>query len=111
MEKNSQQMRFSDNELELLKKTFKDNEHLLKLLRKIFLPEYDFSAPLGQVMDLWLTVDVRNLDPQQAYVRLLARNELITHVETMLLQINSLANMKLDTPEEVEAKKKKDSMK
>jgi len=106
-----QQMRFTDAELATIKSTFKDNDALLKVLRKVFLPEYDPYAPFGQGIDLWMTIDVRNLDPQTAYTRLLARNELITHVEQQLAQIKFLADMKTETAQEKEAREKKDSTK
>lgn len=104
-------MIFSQAELDMIKSTFKDNVPLLKLLRKVFLPTYDPNSPLLQGMDLWMTVDVRNLPPEQAYVRLLARNELINHIEHMLFNLNTLANMEVKTPEEMAAKQKKDSTK
>lgn len=90
---NGSQMRFTQAELELVKATFKGNEAVLQLLRKIFLPELDPAAPIGQMIDLWMTIDVRQLMPEQAYVRLLARNELISHVDNQLLQLSVLANM------------------
>lgn len=105
------QMRFTEDELKLLKATFEGNDPLLKLLRKIFLPEYDPAAPLGQAVDLWMTVDVRQLSAEEAYLRLLARNELIMHVESMLVHINNLAGMKAETEEERATRMKKDSAK
>ena len=90
-------MRFSEGELATLKSVFKDNDALLKILRKVFLPEIDPTAPIGQVIDLWMTVDVRQLEPEQAMIRLIARNELITHVEQQLMQIRVLANQELST--------------
>ena len=96
-------MRFSEEELGVIKGVFKNNPKLLKLLRKVFLPEYDPNAPLGQTVDLWMTVDIRGLTPDQALIRLLARNELITHVEQQLLQLNILAESKTasDSAEEI----------
>jgi len=48
--KKEQQMRFTESELDLIRRTFKGNEALLKLLRKVFLPEIDPDAPLGQLL-------------------------------------------------------------
>jgi hypothetical protein len=101
--------RFTADEMDLLKMTFKDNEALLKLMRKVFLPEYDFTAPLDQIIDLWMTVDVRTLTPDQAYVRLIARNELISHIEFQLKQLQTLANIKEETKEEKKSREEKDS--
>lgn len=104
-------MRFSDDEIELIQRTFGGNLPLIKLLRKVFLPFYDPKAPIGQVVDLWMTIDVRNMTPQDAYVRLLARNELIAHIEQQLLQIQVLSANKKETPEALAARQKKDSAK
>lgn len=106
-----QQMRYTDDELLLIKNTFKGNERLLKLLRKTFLPEYDPYAPIGQVVDLWMTLDVRSLTPEGAYIRLIARNELISHVEQQLQQLTVLADLAPATKEDEQAKKNKDSSK
>ncbi len=105
------QMRFTDVELKLIQATFKDNESLLKLLRKVFLPEFDPNAPLGQMLDLWMTIDITTKDPETAYVHLLARNQLIMHLETQLLQLKALANIENETEEEQKARIKKDSSK
>ncbi len=105
----SKQMRFSDDELNLIKTTFGGNEKLLKLLRKVFLPEYDFNAPLGQVIDLWMTIDVTNLTPDMAYIRLLARNQTISHVEQQIMQLSVLSNRKEETEKEKSERLKKDS--
>ena len=81
MNKNGEQMRFDEGELKLLKEIYGGNDRLLKLLRKVFLPEVDPYAPIGQVIDLWMTIDVSNMTSDQAMIRLRARNEVITHIE------------------------------
>jgi len=108
---NGQQMRFSDQELSLIKNTFKENETLLKLLRKVFLPEIDPDAPLGQNIDLWMTVRLEDLTPDRALINLHARNSLIQHIEQQLLQLKVLAELVDETPEEAIMRIKKDSSK
>lgn len=103
------QMRFSDDELALIKATFKDNEKLLKLLRKIFLPEYDPNAPLGQGIDLWMTVNIKEQKPEEALRNLQARNELIMHVDQQLIQLDILAKQSEETPAERIARNAKNS--
>lgn len=94
MEENKgQQMRFSKEELALIKSAFKGNTDLLKLMRKVFLPELDPTAPLGQIIDLWMTVPVKEMTAEQAQVNILARNSLIMHLEQQLLQLQALAEM------------------
>jgi hypothetical protein len=110
MEK-GKQMRFSDAELNIIKATFKGNEALLKLLRKVFLPEYDPNAPFGQVIDLWMTIDLNQLPQDEAIRRIYARNTLISHIEQQIMQLNILAEAKDETDEEKKDREKKDSSK
>ena len=110
MEK-GQQMRFSEKELSLIKNIFGGNDILLKLLRKVFLPELDPELPIGQMVDLWMTVDVANKTPEQAMVEIKARNGIIMHVENQLMQLKVLANAGEETPEMIKARTKKDSSK
>lgn len=85
------QMRITAVERQILRNTFKGNEELIRLMRKLFLPEIDPYAPLGQAVDLWMTVDIKDQNPEQVYVNLLARNQLITHVDHRLMEIKTLA--------------------
>jgi len=104
-------MRFKEGEIELIKSVFKDNEELLKTLRKIFLPEITADAPLGQNIDLWMTIPVGQMSEQQAIINLVARNQLIQHIESQLLQLKRLANTDAKTLEEAREQLKKDSTK
>jgi hypothetical protein len=108
---NKQEMRFKEGEIELIKSVFKDNEELLKTLRKIFLPEITADAPLGQNIDLWMTIPVGQMSEQQAIINLVARNQLIQHIESQLLQLKRLANTDAKTLEEAREQLKKDSTK
>lgn len=104
-------MRIKEEEIDMIKSAFKGNEKLLKVLRKIFLPEITADAPLGQNIDLWMTIPVGQLTEQQAIVNLLARNQLIQHVESQLLQLRILAETDAKTLEEARESLKKDSSK
>ena len=103
------EMRFTEEELQFIKGVFKGNEKLLKLLRKVFLPEYDPLAPIGQTVDLWTAIPFKQMTPEQAYIHMLARQDLIQHVESQLLQIQILSNLPTETEDERKARLKKDS--
>ncbi len=109
MEKN--QRRFTDVELGTIKALFKDNDAGLKILRKVFLPTFDYNAPIGQTVDLWMTLNIMDKSPMDREIQIIARNQLITHVEQQLLQLQYLANEKEETKEEVAEKAKKNSSK
>lgn len=99
------QMRITPTELSILKNTFRGNEELVRLMRKLFLPELEAYAPIGQNIDLWMTVKIDEMSPEQALINLKARNQLISHVESCLNTIKILSDM----PEEKEDKKKNSS--
>lgn len=106
-------MRYTDDELELIKRTYagESGELLLKLLRKTFLPELDPSLPVGQMLDLWMTVKIDDMSPQDALINLKSRNTLIAHLELQLMQLKILANQDSSTPKEKAEKILKDSSK
>ena len=100
-------MRYSTSELSLIKSTFHANEPILQALRKVFFqvelsdedktalkpvtesaevrallrktyyPEIEIDAPVGQLVDLWLTVDSQELSPAEARTALRVRNRLM----------------------------------
>jgi hypothetical protein len=39
--------------------TLKNQPDVMSILRKAFLPEIDGDAPFHQVIDLWLTVEIK----------------------------------------------------
>ena len=110
---NNKQMRFSKEELDWIKAIFggEKGEGNLKILRKVFLPEFRYDAPIGQNIDLWMTVNLANMSQMDKEVRLQARNEVIPHLETQLVQLHVLANVKEETPEARKERILKDSTK
>ena len=105
------EMRITEIELGLLKATFADNDVLLKVLRKIFFPEVTADAPIGQNLDLWMTLKIEDMSPEDALINLKARNTVIQHVEQCLMQIKALAGLKDDTVEQTVERLKTDSNK
>ena len=112
-------MRFSDSELSLIKNTFADNEELLKairksflqlpldpidvdilntikgkkevcaVLRKAFLPDLDGNAPMHQVIDLWMTLEIKDKDPETVKNNALARAKLIEYIDEQLTYLET----------------------
>lgn len=108
---NGSQMRITPEEQKIIQRAFKNNEPLLRLLRKIFLPELDPTAPIGQMIDLWMTIDTKEKTPEEVYHNLVARNQLISHVDNQLMTLSLISKMEEMTPDEVVAKVKADSSK
>ncbi len=113
MEDNKQgkQMRFNEQQLSLIKNTYGGKDDMLKLLRKVFLPEVDPTLPIGQMIDLWMTIDIKDKSPEEAQIQMIARNTLISHIEFQLSQLKVLANTGTETEQQVKERLKKDSSK
>ncbi len=107
----NKQMRINDDELKIIKSLFADNETALKLMRKIFLPEVDTDAPIGQVVDIWMPIDVDSISPEQLVTTIKARKILISHLEQCLMQLSVLAGSKIDSVEETKKKLTQNSTK
>lgn len=105
------EMRITEEELSVFKSTFAENDTLLKALRKIFLPEVSPSSPIGQNIDLWMTIPLEDLTPEEALINIKARNSLINHVEQCLMQIKALSGLKEETVAQTVERLKKDSNK
>jgi hypothetical protein len=103
------EMRITDDELMILKSVFGGNDNLLKLLRKIFLPELSAATPLGENIDLWMTFPIDNMSTEEAIINLKARNSLITHLERQLMVLKVLAGSKEESVEETKKRLQQDS--
>jgi hypothetical protein len=90
------QRRITDDEIKLIKSAFQNNDPLLKVLRKVFLPDVDFNAPFSQVVDMWTSLPLDQMAPQDREVSILSRIKLINHLEMQLAQLRYLANEKED---------------
>lgn len=111
--KQQRQMRYTDKELQLIKSTFAENDELLKIIRKVmlqipldsvdlsrlelvkkpevlavlrktFLPTIDPDAPLNQVIDLWMTIQIADKTPDEALPHFKARKKLIEYLDQQL---------------------------
>jgi len=117
--KTKQKMRYENNELGLIKSTFSENPALLLALRKVFFqakltkddlevlkpvrenkavqalvrktyfPEIELDTPIGQVIDLWLTVDSKDKSPLEARLALMVRNRLMELINAGLARLET----------------------
>jgi hypothetical protein len=119
-------MRYSDEELTLIKATFAENDDLIravrkvflqmpldvidkaelsaafkgnkgaqKILRKTYLPTLDANAPINQIIDLWMTVEVKDKSVSEVWAQLQARTKLIQYLDEQLQRIESGAYEKI----------------
>ena len=122
--KTEQTMRYSDEEIGIIKATFADNDYLIKVLRKFLLqgalneteksllesfasqpnsmkvfektikPEIDLDAPAFQMTDLYVNIDTKEASVEKAYPLMLARDLLSDYLEQ---QLNKLKGISVDS--------------
>ena len=114
------QMRYSTEELSLLKATFAERDDLLKairkvflqmelteqedvmirgamkdnvvdLLRRFFLPELEGDDAVGNGVDLWMTIKIDDKEPEQAKPHMDARELLINYMEQQSEELSGSA--------------------
>ena len=117
-------MRYTEIELNTIKEVFSENEELLKTIRKImlqmplnavdlaelefirkpnilnvlrktFLPTLDPDAPLNQIVDLWMTVQLADKEPLDALYQLRARELLINYINQQLKVLEDKSKEKI----------------
>lgn len=106
-----QKMRYTPEELGIIKSTFAEDESVLialrkkmldfplseveqnlvnfnentqKVINKTFNPQIDPEAPIHQVIDLWMTVDFKEKTPEQARILFKARDLVLKYIQERL---------------------------
>jgi formate dehydrogenase maturation protein FdhE len=111
-------MRFSDKELQIIKNTFNDetilftlrkvflqlplndldernirkireNVDIASVIRRTFLPVIEADSPIQQVIDLWMTIEIKDKDPFSIQNNILSRELLIKYLEQQLAFIEN----------------------
>jgi hypothetical protein len=119
----SEQFRYSDEELELLRNTFRDNEELLKTARKVLfglevsetevsklrdvmteklhalfikdlLPHITGNEPIGNVFDMWMTISPEDKSPEAVDILVRSRAEILDLVNRALIRLKKCAAQK-----------------
>mgnify|MGYP001377214291 CR=1 FL=1 len=130
-----QERRFGDEEIALIKATFKDNLPLLKSIRKFilqlplsekdevilrqqikgdtlkvvkkcFLPEIEGDAPIMQTVDLWLTLNFGDKQFDSAFYQIKARGKLIEYLEEVFKDLEETDYTKISFSEMTSGKGK-----
>ncbi len=77
-------LEISEDEKKQITDLFGKNVKLRKLMRKQFLPEIQGDLPIGQAIDLWMTIDLKDKDIFQIQQVVGARRKLIDMIEIAL---------------------------
>lgn len=98
-------------ELELIQSTFKGNDKLIKVLRKIMLPSVgDADMPIEEVgKDMWLGMDFTSFEADEVKPIVLARQDAIKFIIGGLIQLKIIANGAVESPMNAQLRKEMDS--
>lgn len=81
------QIKLTQDESLIFTSSVINHDAVMELLRKMILPTVDGDAPIHQVVDLWLTVNIREKTPDQSYSEIVARDILIKYLEQQFKEI------------------------
>lgn len=103
-----------DDEVALIQQYFKGDSHLIKILRKIFIPTLnDEQLPIEQMgQDAWMTRNWDQIPADEAKILMVARQDALKFIIGGLINLKVIANGgSVDTPMEAALKRSKDSTK
>lgn len=86
------QMPLNALDTEIIINTFKGRKENLTVIRKCFYPELEPEAPLNQLIDLWMTIDVRDKTIEELKNVFDSRELLIDLIEQQLEGLEKVAN-------------------
>lgn len=102
----------TDAELAIIRQVFKDNHFLLNTLRKILLPTiYDAQTPIEFFSKDTFNMgrDWASIPADEVKILATAREDAIKLIVGGLIHLKTIANQGSETPEEAEARQRKDS--
>lgn len=89
------QVKLSASEQKLLKPVF-SSQPVLDIVRKIFLPEIWFEAPIGQQVDLWMTIEIKDKSIDELAAHIEARKGIIEFLVAGLYRLQNFSNENLN---------------
>lgn len=104
----------SDDEIALIRNTFKSSPRLFHVLRKVFLPTIsDPELPIEQMGDdVYLkNIDWMSMPAEHVKAVMQGRMEAVKFILGGFIQLKMLANDKVESPLQAEARRSKDSSK
>lgn len=87
----------SEDNVTLLKKVFSNNE-VFNVVKKCYLPELEFDAAIGQPIDLWMVVEVRDKDMATQAMNIMVQDRMIQLIQVGL---ERLVNPNMAIPAEL----------
>lgn len=78
------QLKLDKFETTLIDNSITKKPNVVDVIAKCFLPEIDPETPIQQVIDLWMTIDMKDKDVDEAYPHIVARSLLIQYLKEQL---------------------------
>jgi len=103
--------RLTDDEINWVRATFKDNEQGLVTLRKILLQTGESETPIGFYRDSWAGLDLKGLDADGRVLAVASHQSMLTQLEAGLRTVSVLADKTEKELEEAVEQAKKNSAK
>lgn len=105
--------RITDEDLSIIRSTFKDNDKLIMAMRRVLLPSiFDAETPPEFVgTDRWMDLDFGIMPSEQVKPIVLARQYAIKYICGGLIQLKVIANQMTETAAESALRRKTDSSK
>lgn len=104
----------TDKEISLIRNTFKGNEALIHVIRKIMIPTMaDPELPIEEMASdvYFANTQWSQIPADEAKILVTARQEALQFIIGGLIKLKVISNIKEETPEEIKARQKKDSVK
>lgn len=104
----------TEEDKKIIQNHFKDNPALMRVIRKVFMPTItDASLPIEEMSkDLWFGgMNFAELSQEEAFVRILAKQEAIKFIAGGIMSLKQIANIKDEDPSAIAARRAKDSLK
>jgi hypothetical protein len=104
----------TEDDVRIIREHFKDNPILLQVIRKVFMPSISYAQmPVEELgKDMWFAgVDFSTLSKDEAYVRILARQEAIKFIVGGMISLKQISNISEEDDLNRAARRQKDSSK
>lgn len=95
----------TESEKMYVQSVFDGNESLKKLMHKMFFPTISGEIPIGQTIDLWLTLECKDKTDEEVESQLIARQKLIDHIKKSLALLDDVSGETVNLGVTVKTKK------
>lgn len=97
--KHMMQFELTTTEIDIIKGVLLGKTDVFAVLSKAFLPQLDTDAPFSQMIDLWMTFELKDKQVDIAMINILSRDLLIRYLQQQIDLLNDIVVSKVsETP-------------